>query len=366
MGNEEGSDFDSHDKNSDELKSYSEKFGHLLKGLKQHEDNTEEQYSPREAVLEKDKLTLYHYKAVNQPASVKVKTPVLIVYALVNRPTILDLQQGHSAIAQMLESGLDVYLIDWGYPDESDKHLDLDYYINQQMDACVDYICNSTEIKQLSLLGVCQGGVFSLCYSSLYPQKVKSLVTLVTPVDFQTKSDTLSNLVRHINIDLMVNTMGNISGTMLSNSFLSLGPYYLQLKKYLNLVDTTEQLDEKSKQRIAHFIHMERWIFDCPDQAAEAFREFVKDCYQQNLLIKNSLKVGGCHIDLSSLDIPVLNIYAKQDHLVPPESSKALGKIIQKKHYNEMAVTGGHIGIFVSPKSVKKVFPAVADWLRDL
>ena len=353
----------------DDLKAFGEKFGYLIEGLKEHNEIPQEQYSERELVFEKDKLTLYHYQLDKQldsfvPAN-NVQTPVLIVYALVNRPTILDLQQGHSAIAKMLESGLDVYLIDWGYPDESDKHLNLDYYINQQIDACVNYICKALEIKQISLLGICQGGFLSLCYSSLHPQKVKNLVTLVTPVDFQTKSDTLNNLVKHIDIDLMVDTMGNIPGDMLSNSFLSLIPYYLQLKKYLNLIEATEQLDEKSKQRIAHFIHMERWIFDCPDQAGEAFREFVKGCYQQNRLIENSLKVGGCLIDLSSLDIPVLNIYAEQDHLVPPESSKALGKLIEKRNYTEMSITGGHIGIFVSPKSIQKIFPAVADWLRE-
>ena len=369
----------------DELKAYGKKFGHLMHGLKQHDGLLEEQYSERELVLEKDKLKLYHYvpseisneneahenKALDKKS--KVKTPVLIVYALVNRPSILDLQQGHSAIAQMLESGLDVYLIDWGYPDESDKHLDLNYYINVQIDACVDLICTkesahqaskANQANQINLMGICQGGVLSLCYSSLHPQRVKNLVTLVTPIDFHTEADTLSNLVRHVDIDLMVKTMGNIPGDILSNTFLSLRPYYLQLKKYLNLVDATEQLDEKSKQRIANFILMERWIFDSPDQAGEAFREFVKGCYQQNQLIKNTLKVGGCPIDISALNIPVLNIYANQDHMVPPASSKALEKLIPKNHYQEMAVAGGHIGIFVSPKSVRSVFPAIADWLR--
>ena len=186
-----------------------------------------------------------------------------------------------------------MYLIDWGYPDESDKHLDLNYYINDQIDTCVKTVCDKSSVKQVNLLGICQGGVLSLCYSSLHPERVKSLVTLVTPVDFQTKADTLSNLVKHVDVDLMVNTMGNIPGDMLSNTFLSLRPYYLQLKKYLNFVDATDQLDEKNKERIANFILMERWIFDSPDQAGEAFREFVTGCYQQNQLIKKTLKSRG-------------------------------------------------------------------------
>ena len=351
----------------DELKAYGEKFGHLIQGLKQQDGIPQEQYSKREFVFEKDKLKLYHYiasESCETEKNAKVKTPVLIVYALVNRPSILDLQQGHSAIAKMLESGLDVYLIDWGYPDESDKHLDLNYYINDQIDACVDIVCDESSTKQINLLGICQGGVLSLCFSSLHPERIHNLVTLVTPIDFHTEADTLSNLVKHVDIDLMVNTMGNIPGDMLSNTFLSLRPYYLQLKKYLNLVDETEELDEKSIQRIAQFILMERWIFDCPDQAGEAFREFVTGCYQQNQLMQNTLKVGGCPIDLTTLKIPVLNIYANQDYLVPPASSKALEKLIPKNKYQEMVVAGGHIGIFVSPKSVETIFPAIADWLR--
>ncbi len=356
----------------EELKAYSEKLGRLMQGLKEQDGLLQQQYSKRECVFEKDKLKLYHYlprdhaatDAIAKANMSKESPTVLIVYALINRPSILDLQQGHSAIVQLLESGVNVYLIDWGYPEASDQHLDLDYYINQQLDACVDFICHTESIHQLSLMGVCQGGVFSLCYSSLHPQRVKNLVTLVTPIDFQTEADALSNLVRHVDVDLLVNTMGNIPGDVLSSNFLSLRPYYLQLRKYLNLVDATEQLDAKSKERIAQFILMERWIFDSPDQAGEAFREFVKGCYQENKLIKNTLKVGGCLIDLSTLDIPVLNIYADQDHLVPPASSKALGTLIAQHQYHEMPVKGGHIGIFVSAKSIQTIFPAIADWLR--
>ena len=351
----------------DELRAYGKKFGHLMQGLKHQDGISQEQYSKRKLVFEKDKLKLYHYVANVNKASEKaskLNVPVLIVYALVNRPSILDLQQGHSAIAKMLESGLDVYLIDWGYPDASDKHLDLNYYINEQIGACVNFVCEKSSIKQVNLLGVCQGGVLSLCYSSLHPERIQNLVTMVTPIDFQTEADTLSNLVRYVDIDLMVNTLGNIPGDMLSNTFLSLRPYYLQLKKYLNLVDATDELDEKNKQRIAHFILMERWIFDSPSQAGEAFREFVKSCYQQNQLMKNTLKVGGRTIDLSTLSMPVLNIYANQDHLVPPASSRALEKLIPKKNYHEMVVEGGHIGIFVSPKLIQHIFPTIAEWLR--
>ena len=355
----------------DELRSYSEKFGILLQSLSKQDGKFDEGYSVREVILKKNKLTLYHYlapskKAVQKPVQKTLrktsKTPVLIVYALVNRPTILDLEEKRSAIAKMLEQGQDVYLIDWGYPDKFDSQLGLNDYINDQLHSCVTAICQNHSIQSLNLLGVCQGGTLSLCYSSLYPDFVKSLITMVTPVDFQTEKDTLSQWVRHVDIDLMVNTLGNIPGSILSNAFLSLKPFQLQLKKYLDLIESTA-LTEDNSERLANFLLMERWIFDCPDQAGEAFRHYVQGCYQDNQLIKGELSIAGKTVNLEKLQMPILNIYAELDHIVPPQASAGLKGLTRSADYQEMSVSGGHIGIFVSPKSIERIFPSVCSWL---
>jgi len=74
--------------------------------------------SEKDAIHREDKLTLYHYRAIAPSAGLP---PVLIVYALVNRPYMMDLQADRSLIRRMLELGIDVYLIDWGYPDGADR-----------------------------------------------------------------------------------------------------------------------------------------------------------------------------------------------------------------------------------------------------
>ena len=353
----------------DELRSYSEKFGILLQGLSKQDGEFTQGYSQREVILHKNKLTLYHYlasakKTKQKTEQKKSKTPLLIVYALVNRPTILDLEEKRSAISKMLEKGQDVYLIDWGYPDKYDSQLSLNDYINDQLHTCVTTICQNHSIQSLNLLGVCQGGALSLCYSSLYPDFVKNLITMVTPVDFHTENDTLSQWVRHVDIDLMVRTLGNIPGSILSNAFLSLKPFQLQLKKYLDLIESTALTEDNSK-RISNFLLMERWIFDCPDQVGGAFRHYVQGCYQNNQLIKGELSIAGKTVNLGKLKMPILNIYAEQDHIVPPEASRGLKGLTRSTDYQEMSVTGGHIGIFVSPKSIHRIFPAVCRWLED-
>lgn len=344
------------------LKDYADRLESLLSGLRCHESDTDTQRSAREIVFQHDKLTLYHYHSPTSPQS-GVITPVLIVYALVNRPTILDLQKGRSAIAAMLEGGLDVYLVDWGYPDAGDRHIGLDDYINGQLHRCVGAICKAHAIESINLLGICQGGVLSLCYSALHQDYVKNLVLMVTPVDFQTKDDILSQWVRHLDIDLMVDALGNIPGGMLGNTFLALKPYQLQIQKYLDLVDAMDRYGD-NLEKISNFIAMEEWIFDTPDQAGETFRQFIKSCYQQNQLIKGELEIGGKCIELGNLGIPVLNVYAERDHLVPPDASRALKKIVGSNDYEEILAPGGHIGVFVSNRSLSSVFPAISEWLQ--
>ena len=312
--------------------------------------------SEKEAVYKEDNLVLYHFKPRTKKQN---PVPLLIVYALVNRPYMADLQDGRSMIQGLLDEGVDVYLIDWGYPESADKYLTLDDYINGYIDRCVDVICEKHNRKNINLLGICQGGSFSLCYTALHQEKIKNLVTTVTPVDFQTKDDLLSHMVQGIDIDLVVDTMGNIPGEMLNWVFLILKPHTLMGEKYVDLVDI---LDDKKKAM--NFMRMEKWIFDSPDQVGEAYREFIKQFYQQNGLVKGTVKIGDKVVDLGKIKIPILNIYAKDDHLVPPDSSKALEGCVSSKDYESLEFPGGHIGIYVSGKAQKMIPPSVAKWLE--
>ena len=118
-----------------------------------------------------------------------------------------------------------------------DRFITLDDYINGYLDRCVDVIRKRHDLPDINLLGICQGGAFSLCYSALHAEKVSNLVTTVTPVDFHTKDDLLSHWVSKVDIDLLVDTMGNVPGEMLNWTFLSLKPYRLTGQKYLDMVN---------------------------------------------------------------------------------------------------------------------------------
>lgn len=309
----------------------------------------------KEAVYREDKLVVYRFKGDRKPTA---KRPILIVYALVNRPYMVDLQDDRSLVRNLLALGEDVYLIDWGYPDGADRWLNLDDYINGYIDRSVDAVAAHAGVDRVNLLGICQGGAFSLCYAALHPEKVRNLITMVTPVDFHTPDNLLSHWTRQLDVDLFVDTLGNVPADLMNWCYLTLKPMRLFQQKYVGLVDI---LDDKAE--LENFLRMEKWIFDSPDQAGEAFREFIRDFFQGNKLLRGGLTIGGRAVDLRMIGHPILNIFAEQDHLVPPAASRALDGATGSEDYTQLAFKGGHIGIYVSGRAQREVPPTIHDWL---
>jgi polyhydroxyalkanoate synthase len=313
--------------------------------------------APKELVYEEDKLKLYRYK---RESGGTCKTPVLIVYALVNRQYMLDLQPDRSMIRNLLALGLEVFIIDWGYPTKADMYLGMDDYINGYIDACVNVIRKTTGYRKINLMGICQGGTFSTIYAALNPAKVQNLVTLVAPIDFSTNEGLLFNWSKSLNIDAMVDSYRIIPGDFLNSGFLMLMPFNLNIRKYVDMLDVMED-----KEKLLNFLRMEKWIFDSPGQAGECIRQFIKDCYQDNKLVKGELVVGDRQVNLANITMPLLNIYASADHLVPPAATKPLNDLVGTEDKTLYEFKGGHIGVFVGSKSQKELAPAISKWLHE-
>ncbi|WP_147652404.1 class III poly(R)-hydroxyalkanoic acid synthase subunit PhaC [Vulcaniibacterium gelatinicum] len=311
--------------------------------------------TPKEAVWRDGKVVLYRYRGERPPTA---KVPLLISYALVNRPYMVDLQEDRSIVRGLLARGEDVYIIDWGYPDRSDRFLTLEDYIERFLGGAVDHLRQAHGLDAINLLGICQGGAFSLCYASLHPGKIRNLVTMVTPVDFHTPDNMLSHWTRELDVDLFVDTLGNVPADLMNWCYLTLKPARLFVQKYMGLVDI---LDDR--KAVEDFLRMEKWIFDSPDQAGEAFRQFIRDFYQRNGFVNGGIRIGGREVHLGMIEMPVLNIFAEQDHLVPPSASRALRGLIGTDDYTELSFRGGHIGIYVSGRAQKEVPQTIHDWL---
>lgn len=327
----------------------------LVEGYKTLQDITEVDVatSPKDLVWQSDKVKLYHYHNDN----VTCKVPVLVSFALLNRHDVLDLQPDRSLVKKLMEQGLDLYIMDWGYPTRQDRYLTMEDYIDGYLNDAVDYIRRTHKTNKIHAMGICQGGTFFTIYSALYPEKIKSLTTYVAPFDFTTNQCMLYRWTKDIDVDAMVDTLGVVPADMLNAGFGMLKPS-MDISKYFGVMDSFQD-----KEKLMNFLRMEKWKNDCPDIAGEMFRKYIKDLFRDNKLIKGEFELGGKKVDLRKLDMPFLNVYATEDNIIPNESTISIMDKVGTKDKELYAFPGGHIGVFVGGKSQKELAPKVAQWV---
>ena len=315
--------------------------------------------TPYEVVYEEDRVKLKHYSR-NETTENKLKTPLLVVYALINRETMLDLQPDRSVVKTFLEGGIDLYMVDWGYPKRKDRFLTIDDHVNGYMNNIIDFIRKKHNVPKINLMGICMGGSFCVMYAAQHPDKIKNLITTVTPSSFDNDKGLLHIWMKDIDTERMINTFGNIPGDLMNLGFLLLNPARLMIDKYVGFMENMD-----NKDFVENFVRMERWIFDSPDVPGETFRQFIEDCYKKNLLIQSKMLLGGKRVELKKLTMPLLNFFGEYDHLVPPEACNQLTGAVGSQDKEDVCLETGHIGIYVSSRFQRLFAPKIVRWLKE-
>jgi polyhydroxyalkanoate synthase len=270
---------------------------------------------------------------------------------------MIDLQPDRSLVRRLLERGADLYVIDWGYPTRIDRWTTFEDYLDYVSDCC-DVVCGRHGRAAINVLGICQGGVFSLCYAALHPERVKNLIAMVTPVDFDADTSLIAQLARSTNADLLVDSLGNVPGSFMHEGFMMRGMFGQNIQKYANLMDLFDE-----REQLLMFLRMEKWIHDCPDHPGEAFRTWFNDFYRDNKLVKDRLELGGRRISLRNLTMPVLNLYGDADDIISSPASVALADHVGTADYTARSFPVGHIGMYVSSKVQRELPELLAEWL---
>jgi polyhydroxyalkanoate synthase subunit PhaC len=312
------------------------------------------EHTPSEIVYTKDRVKLLHYTPITKSS---VPVPLLVVCALVNKHYILDLQPDLSVIRRYLERGIDVYIIDWGDPAPSDRYETMGDEVDY-IDAMVDAIRKRSGLQKVILHGYCMGGTLSVIYASVHPEKIKKLVVQAAPIDFSKNEGLLNLWARYINTDEIVDTFGNVPASFINLGFLLVNPVGLMIDKYVNFYEKKNDKDYAEK-----FLRLEKWIFDSRDLPGESYRQFLKDLYQKNLLVKGELVVNEEKVSLKQLRAPLLSLVADRDTVVPPSSSVLLNELVSSREQKIMRHPGGHVGLCVSKDAHKEFWPLVANWV---
>ena len=312
--------------------------------------------TPSEVVYEENKLRLLHYESRTEEQR---DVPILIVYALINRPYILDLQPDRSVVRTLLDNGFDVYLIDWGEPSTLDRSLGLADYVDRYIDNCVDVVRERSDNEAIDILGYCMGGTMSVMYGALHREKVRNLALMAAGLCFEQTGGVLEKWGQqeYYDPEEVVDTYGNVPAEFLDLGFALMDPVANYVTKYVRFYDNLEDDDF-----VENFARMERWLNDPIDVAGTAYREFLEDVYQENKLYRGDLELDGRQVDLAELDMPILQIVAEYDHLIPPTASKPFNEVVPSDDTEIMEFPTGHIGMSVSSRSHEELWPDVCEW----
>ncbi len=195
------------------------------------DDEVEIATTPKDEILRTDKVTLSRYRPLVEQ---RIRTPLLIVYSLIGRHTMTDLQEDRSLVRNLLNLGIDLWVVDWGNASRADRWLTIDDYVSGYLDDCVTAMCEATGVDKVNLLGICEGGVFTLAYAALEPDRVQNLVLAVTPLDFhadQEEKDPGNGFINvwtrsltEEDVDRMIEVWGVLPGEFMSAVFNMLTP----------------------------------------------------------------------------------------------------------------------------------------------
>ncbi len=317
--------------------------------------------TPKQMIWSLNKSRLYRYIPV-VPTEERHRTPLLLVFALMNRPYILDLQPGKSFVEYMVKQGYDVYLLDWGAPGPEDKDLKFDDYALEYLPRAIRKMKAVSGSNEFSILGWCIGAIVTTIYAALRPDSgLKNLILLTAPLDFSNKQ--CGGFVRWVNdqtfaLDKLVDTYGNMPGEMIDYGAKALKPVENYIGSYLTLWDNLDN------QRIVDSWHaMNTWVTDTIPMAGATYRQLIEELYQENKLINGKLVIRGERVDLSHIRANLLNVIALADHIAPPNQSESIMTKVSSSDQTLVKVPGGHIGVMAGSGAAKRTWPQINEWL---
>jgi polyhydroxyalkanoate synthase subunit PhaC len=317
--------------------------------------------TPSDVIYEEGRMRVLHYR---RPSTVTAehRPPILCVYALINKPYIMDLQPGLSVVESLLARGLDVYLIDWGTPNVLDQDLRIHDYVNGYVHAAVEATRREAQVDQIHVLGYCMGGAFSAMYTARHPEHVRTLSLMAAPLDFETRSSFLNVWAKAPGFDAwkVARSYGLIPADFFNQAFSMLDPLRTNYLKFQTLL---ERMDDRPF--VENFLRMEMWNMDGIPMAGPTYAEFIDKGYQRNLLVKGGWRMDGDSetVDLSQITMPIATIVGLKDNLVPPESTEGVLAHVGSQEIQKFEHPSGHIGLSTSRSAHQELWPRFAAWV---
>jgi polyhydroxyalkanoate synthase len=314
--------------------------------------------TPRDVVWTHRGTTLYRYRSSRREHAI----PVLLVFALINRPDVFDLRRGSSFVEFLLAEGFDVFLVDWGVPDEADAEMGLAEFVCDELHWAVRETLRAAGEEELTLLGWCIGGTLCAMYCALHPMgAVRNAALLTTPID-----PTDSLYARWVgddefDVDYIADRYPVVPGSGIDFANKLMKPVTNYATTYRRLF---QSILDGGDPRVSYQA-MARWVGDNPPFPSRAYREWITWMYKENRLVTGRLWLRGERVDLTRIEQNLLVVTASGDHIAPREGTVPILDLVSSEDVTHLDRPGGHIGLMAGSKAKHEIWPELADWFSE-
>lgn len=311
--------------------------------------------TPKDVVWRRDKAELWRYRG----GPIRYDPPLVIVHSLVSRSYILDLRPGSSAVEFFLGQGLDVFMLDWGVPDELDAENTIETYVDEYLPRAIRAVQQVTGCEEVTLAGYCLGGTFAILYAAGSEAPVRNLVLMASPVDYDAMG-VMVGAVRDGRLDAqdLVDETGNVPASALYAGFYMQAPTK-QYAQYATLLDNLW-----NDRFVDGYQAMSQWSRDHVPFPGAALRQIVDLFVRRNALMAGRVPLADRIVELADVGANVLNAFAERDNVVPVEAVEPLtGLVGQPSRREELRLGGGHVTFATGGQAFKHTLPAIATWI---
>lgn len=321
--------------------------------------------TPNFIILEHQTLRLRHFPHDETHA----KRPVLILPPQAgHHANIADYSSDQSLVRVFQQYGFDVYVTEWLSATHEHRHLGIADYI-RLTDEAVEEIRRRTGLYRIHLVGECQGGWQAAIYTSLFPDKVASLVVAAAPIDVQAAP---SQMVDYARLPLsffrylVATGNGIMSGKHLLRGFKNMQPDEHYVRKYQRLWKLIQDNDEAGLERLVRF---ENWYAYTQDLPGNFYLQIVEWIFQNNGLTKpGHIRLEGRGVDLAGIHCPLILMAGEKDHITPAPQLFALKDLVRTPAGDmiEILTSGGHIGTLMGNEALREDWTTVNEMLKQV
>ena len=313
--------------------------------------------SPNRVALDLKTMRLRDYGVDGKGVPILVHAPFAGHSAV-----IADFHREQSLMACLQEHARGpLYLTDWKTADPQTRDLGIDAYL-AELAVAIDSIGGRAH-----LAGLCQGGWAVAMLAARFPEKVASLVLAGAPLDLSAGDgwikraiETLPPAFYH---QLVTLGGGYLRGQFMLQGFKAMHPFEQYVERYVRLYEHIE--DAEYRRRLELF---SAWFEHPIDLPGHWYLQVVDELFRENRFFAGTFVGLGRSIGLHDVACPAYLLAGEHDEITPaPQVHQAARRLATKPEaIVQGTVPGGHVGLFMSHRSVHETWPAIAVWIRKI